>query len=74
MKTEKEKMLSGEGYFPTDPELREERTHARKLTRLFNESLETELDKRTQILKELFGSTGESLYIEPSFKCDHTCW
>ncbi|WP_100486266.1 sugar O-acetyltransferase [Sporolactobacillus pectinivorans] len=71
MKTEKEKMLDGELYHANDPVLVEERRKARRLTRLFNQTLETEMDKRADLLKELFGSTGKSLYIEPTFRCDY---
>jgi maltose O-acetyltransferase len=71
MQSEKEKMLSGELYNPADPILVEERLNARRLTRLFNETLETETNKRTEILKELFGSTGETINIEPSLRCDY---
>lgn len=71
MKTEKEKMLNGELYNAADTQLLRERMNARRLTRLFNDSLETDDNKRTELLKELFGSTGESLYIEPTFHCDY---
>lgn len=71
MKTEKEKMLNSELYNAADSELIKERLNARKLTRLYNQSLETEETNRTELLKELFGSTGKSLYIEPSFRCDY---
>lgn len=71
MKTEKEKMLAGEGYYAWDEVLMKERENARRLTRYFNETTEMELDKRTALLKELFGSTGESIYIEPTFRCDY---
>jgi maltose O-acetyltransferase len=71
MKTEKEKMVNGELYNAADHELVKDRMNARKLTRLFNESHETDVNKRTEIVKELFGSTGESLYIEPTFRCDY---
>jgi maltose O-acetyltransferase len=71
MKTEKEKMLNGELYLGSDLELRKEFLNARRLTRLFNQTLETEVDKRTELLKELFGSTGENLFIEPTFRCDY---
>ncbi len=71
MKSEKEKMVSGDLYKAADPELLKERINARRLTRLFNESLETDDNKRMELLKELFGSTGESLYIEPAFRCDY---
>ncbi|KAB7672167.1 maltose acetyltransferase domain-containing protein [Bacillus sp. B1-b2] len=71
MKTEKEKMLSGDLYLAADPQLVKDRLNARRLTRLFNESQETEDDRRKSILQELFGSTGENIYIEPNFRCDY---
>ncbi|AOM83957.1 sugar O-acetyltransferase [Salisediminibacterium beveridgei] len=71
MLTEKEKMLAGEMYDSQDPQLVEERTRARRLIRAFNQSLETEGEKRTDILKELFKTTGEDLNIEPDFRCDY---
>ncbi|UJL47495.1 sugar O-acetyltransferase [Virgibacillus sp. NKC19-16] len=71
MKTEKQKMISGEWYNPADSELQAEQLHAKKLTRLYNQTLETENTKRGQILKELFGSTGENVFIEPTFRCDY---
>jgi len=70
-RTEKQKMLSGELYLASDPELVKERENARRLTRLFNQTSETEYDKRTELLRELFGSTGENTYIEPAFRCDY---
>lgn len=73
MKTEKEKMLAGELYKATDLELTKERENARRLTRLFNETLETELSERTTLLQELFGSTGQEIYVEPSLRCDYGC-
>ncbi|MCP1305678.1 maltose O-acetyltransferase [Paenibacillus tyrfis] len=71
MKTEKEKMLNGELYLAADPELLQERANARRLTRLYNQTLETEESTRTELLKELFGSTGEIIYIEPNLRCDY---
>jgi len=71
MKSEKEKMLDGQLYRATDPELVKEREHARKLTRLLNQTLETEHERRVTVLKELFGSTGEQVYVEPPFHCDY---
>lgn len=70
-KTEKEKMLDGELYIAADPQLVAERLNARRMTRLYNQSLETDEPARTALLKELFGSTGENLYIEPTFRCDY---
>jgi maltose O-acetyltransferase len=71
MKTEKQKMLDGEMYNPADPELFKDREKAREQVRLFNQSLETELETRTTLLKSLFGSTGENISIEPTFRCDY---
>jgi len=71
MRTEKEKMLSGELYQAGDPELVRDRLNARRLTRLYNQTLENEWEQRTQLLRELFGSTGSQLYIEPAFRCDY---
>lgn len=71
MKTEKEKMLDGELYLASDPELIKERENARRLTRLFNETVETENSERLILLKEMFGSTGKEIYIEPTLRCDY---
>lgn len=70
-KSEKEKMIGGEMYYPSDPQLTKDRENARKLTRLFNQTLETEYEKRSELLKQLFGSTGENVYVEPAFRCDY---
>lgn len=71
MKTEKEKMMNAENYIAWDPELIKDREKARRLTRLFNTSTEKEEGYRKKILKELFGATGETITIEPSFRCDY---
>ncbi|WP_085993241.1 maltose acetyltransferase domain-containing protein [Oceanobacillus senegalensis] len=71
MATEKEKMLRGERYDASDPQLVKERIYARKMTRLYNQTLETEDEKRMNLLKELIGSTRDELYIEPTFRCDY---
>ena len=69
--TQKEMMLSGMLYDSRDPQLREDAARSRRLTRLFNNTTEEQQDYRTQLLKELFGSTGENIYIEPPFRCDY---
>ena len=71
MRTEKEKMLNGDLYNPDDIELVNERLNARRLTRTFNQTIETEEEKRTDLLKELFGSTGKSINVEPNLRCDY---
>ncbi|GEB76840.1 maltose acetyltransferase domain-containing protein [Sporolactobacillus inulinus] len=71
MTSEKQKMIAGALYNAMDQELKTDRLNARKLTRLFNHTTETDQKKRTSLLKRLFGSTGEKLYIEPTFRCDY---
>ena len=71
MRTEKQKMLQGELYEPWDPQLIEERKQARYLTRKLNLTTEEEGEERDEAIRKLFGSTGESVTIEPSFRCDY---
>lgn len=71
MQTEKEKMLNGELYNSADPILVKERVNARRLTRLYNQTDEMEESERSKLLKELFGSTGHTIFIEPTFRCDY---
>lgn len=69
MVSEKENMLAGELYDPSDPELAEERRRAREYTRRFNRTDETGPKVRRSLLDELFGSTGEDPHVErPSSK------
>jgi len=71
MRTEKEKMLAREMYNPADAQLVKDREYARRQVRIHNETSETEGEKRTQLLRELFGSTGENVYIEPNIRVDY---
>ncbi len=67
--TEKEKMLAGELYDASDPELTAERIAARELTRAFNER--GIYDDRASVLRRLFGEIGVGGGIEPPFYCDY---
>ena len=69
--TEKHKMLNGELYRSSDPLLVEERKRARRLTKAFNDSFTDDTEKRSTILKELLGTAGSNLHIEPPFYCDY---
>ena len=71
MKTEKEKMLQGELYDPTDQVLMIEKQTARRLARFYNQTGEKEEKIRTELLKGLLGRAGERLFIEPPFRCDY---
>ncbi len=69
--TEREKMVAGQPYRPDDAELVAARLNARRLTRLFNASLESDVEGRRKILDELFGALGPKAEIEPPFRCDY---
>jgi maltose O-acetyltransferase len=71
IKTEWQKMLAGEAYLASDPELVRARARARRLTRRYNLTTEDELDQRLAILKELCGAVGANVWIEPPFYCDY---
>ena len=71
MVTEKQMMLSGEMYDATDPQLAAERRRARDLCKSLNESHDSEQELRDRIIRELFGSAGEAIWIEPPFYCDY---
>jgi maltose O-acetyltransferase len=71
MSSEKEKMLAGELYNASDPELLAERKRARKLIRHLNDSGPDDIVLREQILHELLGNIGKGVYIEPPFFCDY---
>jgi maltose O-acetyltransferase len=69
--TEREKMLAGELYLATDPELTAARRRARLLFREFNLTAEDDTARRKALLQQLFGRAGERLWIEPPFYCDY---
>jgi maltose O-acetyltransferase len=71
MKTEQEKMLGGELYDPTDTALVAARAHARDLCQALNETREADEQERRRILDELFGSGGDTVWMQPPFFCDY---
>ncbi len=71
MKTEKEKMLSGELYNALDQQLSDERLKARLLIKALNDSREDEFIERSRILRELIPGAGAGLWLQPPFYCDY---
>ncbi|MFB6090561.1 MAG: sugar O-acetyltransferase [Halobellus sp.] len=71
MASEKEKMLAGERYDASDPELVAERERARELVERFNRTAVDDADERRDLLESLFGSVGEACHVEPPFRCDY---
>lgn len=65
MRPMKDKLHTGELYLPDDEEIMKDQL--KRLDRLydFNMTRPTELDKREEMLKEMFAEIGENCYIEP---------
>ena len=71
MKTEKEKMLSGELYNALDQQLSDERLKTRLLIKALNDTREDEVIERRKILQELIPDAGAELWLQPPFYCDY---
>jgi maltose O-acetyltransferase len=69
--TERERMLAGQLYDASDPELTTMRRRARALARAFNASTEEQPEERERLLRQLFGRLGARPEIEPPFHCDY---
>jgi maltose O-acetyltransferase len=67
--TQRARMLRGELYDSSDPELTESRRRCRELLRRFNDSDYEEL--RDRVLRDLCESVGERVFVQPPFFCDY---
>lgn len=70
--TEKEKMLAGKIYDPSDPELSSLRAKAHRLSQEYNNLLEND-PKRQETLKGL-GIEGDSFYLQGPVQFDYGCF
>lgn len=70
MSEEKQKMIAGELYRPSDETLRAERLQARHLIHRYNHTAPDAKSERQALLHELLGQS-EGAYIEPTFRCDY---
>jgi len=71
MRSERQKMLDGELYDPRDPDLVAARARARDLCQTLNATTETQQDERRRILRELFDTGGDTVWMQPPFFCDY---
>jgi maltose O-acetyltransferase len=71
MDTERQKMLAGELYNSFDPELVLARERARDLCRALNDTHESQQIEQRQILQNLLGTGGDTVWIQPPFYCDY---
>jgi maltose O-acetyltransferase len=69
--SEKEKMLAGELYRSTGPELVGERRAAQRLLARYNATGPDNSAGRTALLHELLGAVGDGADIQPRFHCDY---
>ena len=67
--SEKEKMLSGELYRASDPELVRDRQRCRSLLQAINTQPDEE--QRLAVLRDLLGSIGRGTSVQPPFACDY---
>ena len=71
MKTDREKMTSGELYFCSDEAILAEQEKCLDMLYDYNQTRPTEGKKRTELLKKMLAECGENVYIEPPF---HSNW
>lgn len=70
MNEQKQLMLAGMLFQPSDDELSAERRTARSLTAAFNRFDVDEVEQRV-ILEQLLGKLGRESWIRPMFRCDY---
>ena len=70
-RSEKQKMIAGEGYFAHDPELTTDRRAARLLFERYNQSSISEPELRKDLLQKVLGRCPDECTIEPTFKFDY---
>lgn len=68
--TDKEKMHTGDVYYPSGDEIMNEQLECLNRLYDFNMTRPTELDKREEMLKEMFAEIGENCYIEPPLRAN----
>ena len=69
--TDREKIHSGELYYPSGDDIMKEQLSYVNMQYDFNMTRPTELDKREELLKKMFAEIGEGCYIEPPL---HANW
>ena len=67
-----ERQLQQAGYiYKLDEELFSAHLNSKRITRLLNATVETEVTRRKELVQELFSQAGENAYIEPPVYCDY---
>ena len=71
MPTEKEKMLAGALYLPSDPEIQADLAATKRWLARFNASLRLTRSERDAILRERLIAVGKDAVVRPPFFCDY---
>jgi maltose O-acetyltransferase len=69
--SEKEKMIAGLPYYPSDPELKADFVKAHELLRRLNITEYRDFKTYRQVLTQLLPNCENTIYIEPPFYCDY---
>jgi acetyltransferase-like isoleucine patch superfamily enzyme len=64
-------MLAGELYDPMDADLVASRARARDLCQAINATREGAHDERRRLVRELFATGGDTVWLQPPFFCDY---
>ena len=70
-RTDREKMLAGELYISTGPELARAHLRAQALVARFNATAADADEERRDLLRELFARFGEATILKPTLRCDY---
>lgn len=71
VRTEKEKMLAGELYNASGPEIQADQLAAAAWMQRYNGTLAMHPEQRRELLLERFAAVGEGCVIRPPFHCDY---
>ena len=72
--TEEQKMLAGKLYDPSDSKLEKRRQLAHRLSKEYNDTLETDAEKRKAIMAELLPDCGEGTFLQGPLQFDYGCY
>jgi maltose O-acetyltransferase len=70
-RSQRDRMLAGDSYIASDPELAEDNRRAMRLMEEFNRSAADAPQQHRRILADLLGALGEDAAIRPPLYCDY---
>lgn len=67
----RERMVRGDLYRFDDAELQADHARAQALLERYNATAHTQRDERHRLLRQLLGSVGEDVVVQPPLRCDY---